>query len=317
MKKALITGLAGILLAGLSLNGQAQKREYIPGNVNGVEYTRTTEKDFSKYKLEEQCLFNNCYNFWDYSPKANELSFSVSKIEENISVLEVGGNVTILSKRYTPKKISDITDVMDCITENSYNKLRKKVKNKEYFGFSADITDKDLKLKLPEIKINGVPYIVLKVIEDSEETTNKLPIYLIPKTKGTKIIVPNKSFKNGNYEAQARIVCDENGGIYQPILNNLNLQDRIENEIQEEWQGNTEETDYMLYREEQERKDLENQTRNKEPCDYILQEGDTGFWSIAGKTLGDEKRYIEIQNLNPDLKSKNLKVGQKILIPCK
>ena len=261
MKKTIINGLAGILLAGLSLNGQAQKREYIPGNVNEVKYTRTTEKDFSKYKLEEQCLFNKCYNFWNYSPKENELNFSVSKIEENINVLEFGGKVTILYKRYTPKKISDVIDVIDCITENSYTKLRKKVKNKEYFGFSADITDKNLKLKLPEIKINGIPYIVLKVIESPEETNNTLPIYLIPKTKGTQIIIPNKSFKNENHDAQARIVCDENGGIYQPILNNLNLQDRIENENQKEWKGHTEKTDYMKHVKEQERKDLENQNK--------------------------------------------------------
>jgi hypothetical protein len=350
MKKALISGLTAILLAGTSINAQAQKRPYIPGNVHEVEYTRTTENDFPKYKLEEQCLFNNCYNFWSYSPKANELNFSVSKVEENINVLE-SRKITILSKRYTPKKVSNRIDVMNCVTKTSLDRLRKKVKSREYFGFSADITDKDLELKLPEIKVNGKSYIVLEAVEDSENALSKLPIYLIPKEKGTKIIVPNNPFMHGDNEAQAKIVCDEKSGIYQPILNTSNKENTIskpsgqnqnQNEEQEEWQGNTQKTPFMKEAEEREKQEQsknqglqkQNETLEKKTIQipqaqtdtqidkekriqkrqyYLVKQGDT-IWNITDRIYGNTKEVGKVQELNPLINLTKLKVGEKIRI---
>jgi len=49
---------------------------------------------------------------------------------------------------------------------------------------------------------------------------------------------------------------------------------------------------------------------------YKIQEGDT-LWSLAGKFLGDSKRWTQIVAANPGLEPKNLAVGQQIRIPSR
>jgi hypothetical protein len=320
-------GLVGILLAGsLSLNSIAQKREYIKGNVNNVKYELTTEKDFPKYKIEEQCLFDNCYTFWNYTPKKGELNFWVSNKGEESITFQEGKQVEINAPQYIPTKMGEKINVTNLPFERtSYEKLKKRAKETQYFGFSIDINDKDLKFNLPEINVNGNSYIVLKEMIDNSNKQTDIPFYLIPKTKGTKIVFLNQSFIEENgYLVQAQILCDEKGGVYQPIL-------------EKESKGtSSKSTDAPLgipvkqdttnaVGNQSKKSGLEDLSKTskavnkneREPCHYTVKKGDTGFWSIAGKVLNDEKRYIEIKNLNPNLKSKKLEVGQEIVIPCK
>lgn len=294
IKKAIaMGGLAGILLAGTSLNADAQKasqkRKYIPGNVNGVQYEKTTEKDFSRYKLEEQCLFNNCYNFWKHNPQQGELNFAVSKVEDNVVILGPEKSVEVQYKKYTPKIISRQIDVTDlAISRESYEKLKSRAKEKEFFGFSVDATEKDLEVKIPEITVNGLQYYVLKVVEESRKSNINLPLFLIPK-KGTKIIIPNKESMREGFKIDARIVCDETGGVYQPFLINPSLGDfsyqqnmntpkneipiqetspqKAENpgEIPETWGGNTQETPYMRYLREKEMQEKKQNSKQENP----------------------------------------------------
>jgi len=92
---------------------------------------------------------------------------------------------------------------------------------------------------------------------------------------------------------------------------------------------NTEKTPSMRYKEKQEREEkmteqglqekkytLEKRTI-EDTCYYIIKPKDKGYWYIAERELGDEKRWKQIEKLNKGLKSEDLKVGQKILIPCK
>jgi len=330
----IIKGLAGIVLAGgLSLNSMAQKREYIQGNVNNVKYELTTEKDFPKYKLEEQCLFNNCYTFWDYVPRKGELNFWVSNKDEESIAFQEGKQVKIGAPQYIPTKVGNKINVTNlAIERTSYEKLKRRAKESQYFGFSVDITDKDLKFKLPEINIKGTPYIVLKEILDNSHKQTDVSFYLIPKTKGTTIFFPNKSFIEENgYEVQAQI----EGEVYQPILKDENKKsDSYESgDFPSGVIENQKETNYMKYTRERDeeyfssqKKNLEGKTiqapkntqvkENEKKCTYTIKVGDT-FYNIADKFYATGKRAEEIEKLNPNINPTKLKVGQKIIIPCK
>lgn len=50
---------------------------------------------------------------------------------------------------------------------------------------------------------------------------------------------------------------------------------------------------------------------------YVVRSGDKGFMSIARNVLGDERRWKEIAQLNPDADSRKLRIGQQIKIPAK
>jgi LysM repeat protein len=304
MKNKLLTGLAAILLAGgLPHDISAQKREYMQGNVHDVKYELTTQKDFPKYKLEEQCLFNNCYTFWEYTPKSNELNFSVSNNDEQTNVFEVEGNVSIESQKYIPIKIGDNINVTNLnITRTSYEKLKKRAKEKQGFGFSVDITDRDLKFKLPEININGTKYIVLKEMLDNSNKQKDLSFYLIPKTKGTKISFPNQPFTEENgYEIQAQIFCSKDGGVYQPIAENkITL--------------NSEGGNYPAGIREQDTSKTNTQLKKEETQEYTIKAGDT-FYNLADRFYGTGKDAYWIQKSNPNVDPSKLKIGQKIIIP--
>jgi len=337
LMKKVVGGLAGIALAtSISLNADAQRREYMKGNVNGVEYRLTTEKDFPKYKLEKQCLFDNCYTFWEYTPKADELDFAISEENTEVSIFKVGDDTRKIFRKYIPKKVADKIDITDLnITKTSYEKLKKRAKSKEYFGFSVDITDKDLKFNIPEIEKDGVQYIVLKTISD--ETGNQdsiLPFYLIPKVRGTEILIPDKEFVKEGYRIQATIFCNENGGVYLPFSEKAEFSGSnknaypsgvLENKVE---QDTIKKTDYMKEREEQEKRFMqETQTQDtlktpvnakeEKPCTktYIIQPGDT-YFNIADRFLDSGKDASGIQKLNPTVNPNKLQIGQKILIPC-
>ena len=49
---------------------------------------------------------------------------------------------------------------------------------------------------------------------------------------------------------------------------------------------------------------------------YIVKDGDS-FWKIAANQLGDGERHREISKLNPNIDSKNLKVGMKLNMPAR
>ena len=48
---------------------------------------------------------------------------------------------------------------------------------------------------------------------------------------------------------------------------------------------------------------------------YVVQEGDWGFWVIAQKRYGDGNKFYLIQNANPNVDSKRLRVGMKLHVP--
>ena len=50
---------------------------------------------------------------------------------------------------------------------------------------------------------------------------------------------------------------------------------------------------------------------------HTVQKGDKGFMDLARRHLGSEKRWKEIQALNPGVDSRKLRVGQVILLPAK
>ncbi len=50
---------------------------------------------------------------------------------------------------------------------------------------------------------------------------------------------------------------------------------------------------------------------------YTVKAGDKGFYAIARTQLGDAGRWKQIRDLNPDVDSTKLRVGQKIKIPVK
>lgn len=362
----LALGLAGILLAGgLSSNAVAQKRlkaheraaqerTYVDGNVNGVGYGLTTEEDFSPYKIEEQCLFDedSCYTFWDYTPKnKNELNFWVSKKEEESMVFEEGGKLKVKARRYIPTKIAQEADVTGlAIERTSYEKLKKRAKNSEYFGFSVDITDRDLRFKLPEIKIGDISYIVLAEVIDNSKERRDLPFGLIPKVKGTEVYIPFEPFTDvigkKKYEIQATIKCDKNGGIFQPILESKETksssaestgfpsfvpngnktsqtkESALENKVQT--QENTQaQKSADVGVQTQINSGIQTQTNGSTddkniPCatKHVVQKGDT-FYNISDLLYGTGKRANEIQDLNPDVKASGLKVGEEIIVPCK
>jgi hypothetical protein len=337
MKKSVVLGgLAGILLACLPLTSFGQKRQYVQGNVHEVKYEQTTEKDFPKYKLEEQCLFNNCYTFWNYAPRSGELNFWVSKKEEENMTFQEGKQVKIDANSYIPTKVGDNINVTElAIKRTSIEKLKRRAKERNSIGFSVDITDKDLKFSLPEQIINGTPYVILQEMLDNSQERDDLPFYLIPKTKGTKISFLGTSFIEENgYQVQAVIECDEKGGVFQPVpfsesgrlyldtskmLSEENSQAGIP-----EQQDTNKKTDYMKYREGLEKEQfkgskLEKQTQTKDASEkkdeeYTLKEGDS-FYNLADRFYGTGKDAYWIQKANPNINPSKLKVGQKIIIP--
>lgn len=334
MKKSLVAGgLAGIVLACLPLSSQAQKRQYLNGNVHDVKYTHTTEKDFPKYKLEEQCLFNNCYTFWNYNPRQGELNFWVSKKDEESMTFQEGTQVKIDAPMYIPTKIMDKINITSMTLERtSFEKLKRRAKEIQDFGFSVDITDKDLNFKLPEIKVKGISYIVLNEILDNSEERADLPLYLIPKTKGTKIFFPSQSFiQEDGYPVQAVVECDEKGGVFQPVPFNESgrlyvynpsdynsgipeKQEKLKKQKSEK-QDISKKTDYIKYREELEKETqtLYAPTKEEEIQEYEIKTGDT-FYNIANKIYGTGKDAYWIQKANPEVDPSKLKVGQKIKI---
>jgi LysM repeat protein len=331
MKKSYITkGLAGILLMGsLSLNSMAQNRNYIQGNVNNVKYELTTEKDFPKYKIEEQCLFNKCYTFWDYTPKKGELNFWVSNKDEESMNFQEGKQVEINAPQYIPTKIGEKINVTNLnIERTSYEKLKKRAKKSQHFGFSVDINDKDLKFKIPEIDIKGKHYIVLKEIIDNSKERTDASFYLIPKTKGTVISFPNKSFiEEHGYEVQAQITCNEEGGVYQPILKedcnkfNSYVSEDSPSGIVNQKKDIIKQIDSTKYKKENAlEKQIQTGTKDRiskdENFTYTIKSRDT-FYNIADKFYGTGKDAYWIQKSNPSVNPSNLKVGQKIIIPCK
>jgi hypothetical protein len=169
----------------------------------------------------------------------------------------------------------------------------------EYFGFSFEINDEDLRFKLPRQEINGIEYIVLKKL-DKNLKENSLDLYYIPFIEGTSIRVLNETFEKNGYTVSTKISCDENGGIYLPIL-----------KTQKENKENKEKFPGGILG------DTNNETK-KETCKeyrtYTIKECDT-FYSISGEVLGNEKRYNEIIKLNPSINPRKLKVGEKIIIP--
>jgi len=339
----IIKGLAGVVLAGsLSLNSTAQDRQYLSGNVNNIKYELTTEQDFPQYKLEEHCLFDNrsCYAFWDYSPKEGELNFWISKKDEESMTFQEGKQVKVDAPEYIPTKVAEIANIRNIDVERtSFEELKRRAKEMQNFGFSVDVNDEDLKFALPDLVIKGTPYIVLREVIDNSNEQIDLPIYLIPKTEGTKVFFPSQAFVESNgYKIKARIICDEEGGVFQPILKIENYEDSSaqlpsrNTSNKEEWQDNNKETDYMKYKEEQESQKQKSNTLEKkviqtpqntqiktekqDTCTYTVKKGDT-FYSLATIFYGNEKDIAKIQGLNPDVNPDKLKIGQKLKVPCK
>lgn len=50
---------------------------------------------------------------------------------------------------------------------------------------------------------------------------------------------------------------------------------------------------------------------------YTIQMGDKGFYAIARKLYGDQRRWKDIEALNPGVDSTKLMIGQKIRVPVK
>lgn len=101
---------------------------------------------------------------------------------------------------------------------------------------------------------------------------------------------------------------------------------------EQEWQGHTQETPYMKYRQEKERQEelkrqglqkqnsqintIEKKTiQNKQnPVVYhIIQKGDS-FYNLADFYWGTDKEADEIEKLNPGVDPTKLKIGQKIRV---
>jgi nucleoid-associated protein YgaU len=50
---------------------------------------------------------------------------------------------------------------------------------------------------------------------------------------------------------------------------------------------------------------------------YTIQMGDNGYYAIARKLYGDQRRWKDIEALNPGVDTTKLKLGQKIRVPVK
>lgn len=245
--------------------------------------------------------------------------------DEETFVHEIGNTTSVIAPKYVPTKVADKIDVTNIrLSRTSYEKLKSRAKSQQYFGFSVDITSDDLKFDFPEIDVNGTSYIVLDELVDVTKEKN-LPLYIIPKTFGTKLLIPKQTWtdKNG-YTIQATILCNKNGGVYSPVLK----EEKSSNTSSGNFPSGSLErkTNETFPSGSLEKKPIENakdstavqkipSEKEKAPCTYVIKPGDT-YWSIAEDKFSDGKRAGEIKELNK-IKDTELPVNKVIKIPCK
>lgn len=103
------------------------------------------------------------------------------------------------------------------------------------------------------------------------------------------------------------------------IQDKKNIQKKVNStNYEQEWQGHTQETPYMRYRQELERQEeLKKQGLQKPKTDsavyHTIQKGDT-YYALADLYWGTGKEADEIEKLNPGVDKNKLKIGQKIRV---
>jgi hypothetical protein len=348
--------LTGGLAISQNINAQANESEYLNNTIGGVQYSDKTWKK-NNFKLEEQVLFgkknkNDIPVILVNNDDENdgELNFILYS-ENETDILDVYGQGRTLSgKKYIPTRLYNKKDTsliklfeLNDINANLKKDMKKNSKKSENsYGFSMDITEEIINSKLPQITLpNGDKYVCFDVnwgnfySEDGKEvsvnTKGTLPKVLVPLVEGKYIEGINLG--NGRIRVFSRL------GFYIPTEQEMqinvksNTQSQKQNTQTSAKSNLKEKTNYMKYREEQEKQDSssQNPTKNvsntpiqtpikseiKQPVDtpiyHIIQKGDT-FYNLADKYWQNTKEEDEIERLNPGVNPDSLKIGQKIRV---
>lgn len=274
-------GLASLLIAGTLLTSScATKRQFAENHLHGdqVAYSKTTNKDVP-YKKEMQTMFHENYYFKEADNRyENSLNFEM------------------VPEKYSYDRINPVKKKTKVDSEHEFVPIRIKGKNGrwitqvEIVDYKAAIenipienkfqktiiTENGKKYELPAVKVKGNEYLVVKALE---EKPGMLRLYFTPLTENLDILINSKGKITLENIAE---------GFYRPGVD------------QKDTKSNSNETTGKII-------------ENNQGTYHTIEKGDT-YWSLAEEYYGTGKESDEIQKLNPNVKPKDLKIGQKIKV---
>jgi len=274
-------GLIYLLTAGTLLTSSCTtKREFADNHLHGedIVYSKTTNKDIP-YKKERQTIFHKNFYFKEADNNyENSLNFEI--VPEKYSydrINPIKKNVKVDSEyEFVPIKIKEKNGKWASQLEIiDYKAAIENIPLKNKFQKTI-ITEDGKKYELPAVRIKGQEYLVVKALN---ERPGMLRLYFTPFTENLDILIDSK----GKITLENLVE-----GFYRPGLD------------QKDTKGNSKETTGKI---------IEN-TNEK----YHTIEKDDTYWSIAEKYWGNGKESDKIQELNPDIKPTELKIGQKIRV---
>lgn len=337
-----ILGITGVLLTGgTTLNALAQKREktinndkpYLENTISGVGYS--DHQSNKTFKVEEQSLFG-IYNVNDVprifvannNQDDGELSMNVYPIDQ-AEIQDVYQGKTSINGlvSYIPTRLANESthEIIKNFQLTEFNgKLKKaidksKIKSRNSFGFSVDVTDEDFDLKLPSFTLpNGEVYVAISTdwgnfyddkgdyqyINFPESTLSEFYIKLI---EGKFITFTNLGTGEVNLRSEdgfyipAREEIQLNADSYQEPIKQSSPQP---NDLEKKAITGQSPTKYIS----------NTSTQTQDTAVYhIIEKGDT-FYNLADKYWNNEKEADEIQKLNPNVDPTKLQIGQKIRV---
>ncbi len=283
MKKGNKLAIGGLALLALVGSSCAPKRQFADNHLHGdkVQLSKTTNKEIP-YKKEMSTMFHENYYFKEADNNyENSLDFEI--VPEKYSY-----------DRLNPKKKTVKVDY-----EHEFVPLKLKAKSGKwatqleivYYKASIEnipiekkfkktiITEKGTKYELPAVKVKGQEYLVLKALQ---KRPGMLDLYFVPFTENLEILIDSK----GNITLENLVE-----GIYRPGVDQKDTKNSSS--------GTTAR--------------IKENSNNTEGIYHKIEKGDT-YWSLAEEYWGTGKESDEIQKLNPNIKPKDLKIGQKIRV---
>ncbi len=320
-------GLSGILL-GVTISPcfsqKNQDKEYISNTINNVQYTDKTWNN--KFNLEEQFLLGK-YNLKDIPVilaknndfEKGELEFIVYPENECEIQNIYGRGIALVGNKYIPTRL--VTKNHERIKNFELNEInakiikeikKSKIKSQNSYGFSIDLSEKDLKSKLPQITLpNGKNYLCLDVDWGNFYTDNGNIHKIDLNGKLSKFFVPiTNGYVEGIDMGNGKIYLHSEEGFYIPVIEEQQI-------ILEEFERTKNEdknTNYMKYLEEKRNLEFDSEKAPGKNY-YIIKKGDN-LKKISEFFYGSEKEIERIYELNPEIDKKTNLIlpGQKIRI---